>query len=70
MNTSSIIDHIYTRMPNNHVQSDVQSDVLQYTVSGHYVVFIILSLKKNTTPGKILHRRSYDKLDAEYCYSV
>ena len=61
LNTSSIIDHIYTTMPSNHVQSDV----LQYTVSGHYVVFIILSFKIDTTPGKILHRRSYDKMDAE-----
>ena len=34
LNTSSIIGHIYTTMPNNHVQSGV----LKYTVSDHYLV--------------------------------
>ena len=59
LNTSSIIDHIYTTMPNNHVQSGV----LKYTVSDHYLVYTILSFKKDTTPGKILHKKSYDKMD-------
>ena len=39
LNTSSIIHHIYTTMPNNHVQSGV----LKYTVSDHYLVYTILS---------------------------
>ena len=59
LNTSSIIHHIYTTMPNNHVQSGV----LKYTVSDHYLVYTILSFKKDTTPGKILHKKSYDKMD-------
>ena len=46
-------------MPNNHVQSGV----LKYTVSDHYLVFTILGFKKDTKPGKILHKRSYDKMD-------
>ena len=46
-------------MPNNHVQSGV----LKYTVSDHYLVYTILSFKKDTTPGKILHKKSYDKMD-------
>ena len=46
-------------MPNNHVQSGV----LKYTVSAHYLVFTILSFKKDTTPGKILHKRNYDKMN-------
>ena len=39
--------------------------VLKYTVSDHYLVFTILSFKKDTTPGKILHKRNYDKMDTE-----
>ena len=49
LNTSSIIDHIYTTMPNNHVYSGV----LKYTVSDHYLVYTILS------PKKIPHRVQY-----------
>ena len=59
LNTSSIIDHIYTAMPNNHVQSGV----LKYTVSDHYLVYTILGFIKDTTPRKILHKTSYDKMD-------
>ena len=59
LNTSSIIGHIYTTMPNTHVQSGV----LKYTVSDHYLVYTIFSFKKDTTPSKILHKKSYDKMD-------
>ena len=59
LNTSSIIDHIYTPMPNNHVQSGV----LKYKVSDHYLVYTIVGFKKDITPGKILHKKSYDKMD-------
>ena len=54
-------------MPNNHVQSGV----LKYTVSDHYLVYTILSFKKDTTPGKILHKKSYDKMDTRtYAISI
>ena len=59
LNTSSIIDHIYTTMPDTHVQSGV----LKYTVSDHYIVYTILNFKKDTTPVKILHKKSYAKMD-------
>ena len=46
-------------MPNNHVHYGV----VKYTVSDHYLIFTILGFKKDTTPGKILHKRNWNKMD-------
>ena len=60
--TSTIIDHIYTTMPSNHIKTNV----LDVCLSDHYLIYTELNLKKSVTKNsKTIMTRSYNNFSAQ-----
>ena len=55
--SSSVIDHIMTTCPDLHSRSDV----VEITISYHYLIFTVLTSKPNSKSTKYIYCRSFDK---------
>ena len=53
--SSTIIDHIYTTLPNKHIRSGV----IETSLSDHYLIYTILNSKHKTSPPKEIKIRCY-----------
>ena len=51
--TQSVIDHIYTTMPHNHLDHGI----LKYTLSDHHLIFTTVKFKRQASPPKIIHKK-------------
>ena len=51
--SQSVIDHIYTTMPHNHLDYGM----LKYTLSDHYLIFTTLTFRRQASPPKIIHKK-------------
>ena len=51
--SQSVIDHIYTTMPHNHLDHGI----LKYTLSDHYFIFTTLKFRRQASPPKLIHKK-------------
>ena len=54
--SQSVIDHIYTTMPHNHLDHGI----LKYTLSDHYFIFTTLKFRRQASPPKRIHKKDYN----------
>ena len=52
----SVIDHIYTTLPHNHLDHGI----LKYTLSDHHLIFTTPKFRRQASPLKIIHKKDYN----------
>ena len=57
--SQSVIDHIYTTMPHNHLDQGI----LKYTLSNHYFIFTTLKFRRQASPPKLIHKKDYNGIN-------
>ena len=57
--SQSVIDHIYTTMPHNHLDHGI----LKYTLSDHYFLFTTLKCRRQASPPKRIHKKDYNGIN-------
>jgi len=57
--TSTIIDHIYTTIPEKHSKSGV----MECSISDHYLIYTLLSTKQEKTKSKEIRIRNFNKFN-------
>ena len=57
--SQSVIDHIYTTMPHNHLDHGI----LKYTLSDHYFIFTTLKFRRQASPPKLIHKKDYNGIN-------
>ena len=57
--SQSVIDHIYTTMPHNHLDHGI----LKYTLSDHYFIFTTLKFRRQASTPKLIHKKDYNGIN-------
>ena len=57
--SQSVIDHIYTTMPHNHLDHGI----MKYTLSENYLIFTTLKFRRQASPPKIIHKKDYNGIN-------
>ena len=57
--SQSVIDHIYTTMPHNHLDHGI----LKYSLSDHYLIFTTLKFRRQASSPKIIHKKEYNRIN-------
>ena len=57
--SQSVIDHIYTTMPHNHLDHGI----LKYALSDHYFIFTTLKFRRQASPPKRIHKKDYNGIN-------